>query len=153
MPTPRGLSQAPTSLIGSWCQDIHRLPLVACHKNKQQKTKLRYKEMLASTIQFSKYGQENQPRTTTHHQTRPDRETTHPSKRTHQQFGESRPQPPTTPTQRQCDCDPEKPVHVSNETRPDFSGPNSAPRPFTLRRSTFHTHKWVVLASLLEILA
>ncbi|WP_238164704.1 hypothetical protein, partial [Kribbella pittospori] len=35
-------------------------PLVACHKNKQQKAKLRYKEMLASTIQFSKYGQEHQ---------------------------------------------------------------------------------------------
>jgi hypothetical protein len=32
LPTPRGLSQAPTSFIGSWYQDIHRLPLVACHK-------------------------------------------------------------------------------------------------------------------------
>jgi hypothetical protein len=30
LPTPRGLSQAPTSFIGSWCQGIHRLPLVAC---------------------------------------------------------------------------------------------------------------------------
>ncbi|WP_238164703.1 hypothetical protein, partial [Kribbella pittospori] len=36
-------------------------PLVACHKNKQQKAKLRYKEMLASTIQFSKYGQATDP--------------------------------------------------------------------------------------------
>src|SRR5436190_17916666 len=38
LPTPRGLSQAPTSFIGSWYQDIHRLPLVACHKtnNKRQ---------------------------------------------------------------------------------------------------------------------
>jgi hypothetical protein len=35
LPTPRGLSQAPTSFIGSWCQDIHRLPLVACHHNKK----------------------------------------------------------------------------------------------------------------------
>ena len=33
MPTPRGLSQAPTSFIGSWCLDIHRLPLVACQNH------------------------------------------------------------------------------------------------------------------------
>ena len=30
LPTPRGLSQAPTSFIGSWCQGIHHVPLVAC---------------------------------------------------------------------------------------------------------------------------
>ena len=28
LPTPRGLSQAPTSFIGSWCQGIHRVLLV-----------------------------------------------------------------------------------------------------------------------------
>lgn len=33
LPTPRGLSQAPTSFIGSWCQGIHRVPLVACLNN------------------------------------------------------------------------------------------------------------------------
>src|SRR3954453_12427466 len=38
LPTPRGLSQAPTSFIGSWCQDIHRLPLVACHNNNKNIT-------------------------------------------------------------------------------------------------------------------
>jgi hypothetical protein len=27
LPAPRGLSQAPTSFIGSWCQGIHRVPL------------------------------------------------------------------------------------------------------------------------------
>ncbi len=31
LPAPRGLSQAPTSFIGSWCQGIHHVPLVACH--------------------------------------------------------------------------------------------------------------------------
>ncbi len=31
LPTPRGLSQAPTTFIGSWCQGIHHVPLVACH--------------------------------------------------------------------------------------------------------------------------
>ena len=30
LPAPRGLSQAPTSFIGSWCQDIHRMPLQTC---------------------------------------------------------------------------------------------------------------------------
>ena len=28
LPAPRGLSQAPTSFIGSWCQGIHRAPLI-----------------------------------------------------------------------------------------------------------------------------
>jgi hypothetical protein len=28
LPTPRGLSQAPTSFFGSWCQGIHRVPLI-----------------------------------------------------------------------------------------------------------------------------
>ena len=40
LPTPRGLSQAPTSFIGSWCQGIHHVPLVACLATK----------MLASTV-------------------------------------------------------------------------------------------------------
>ena len=82
LPTPRGLSQAPTSFIGSWYQDIHRLPLVACHKTLNKK--LRYKEMLASTIQFSKYGQETRPIHTTYLGRHPQpRETTHPDQDTH----------------------------------------------------------------------
>src|SRR5690606_22513647 len=44
LPTPRGLSQAPTSFIGSWCQGIHHVHLVAC-QNKIIATK-----MLASTV-------------------------------------------------------------------------------------------------------
>ena len=31
LPTPRGLSQAPTTFFGSWCQGIHHVSLVACH--------------------------------------------------------------------------------------------------------------------------
>ncbi len=31
LPTPRGLSQAPTSFFGSWCQGIHRAPLITWH--------------------------------------------------------------------------------------------------------------------------
>ncbi len=42
---PRGLSQPPTSFIGSWCQGIHRV-LLHTYNTKQLK-------MLASTVQFS----------------------------------------------------------------------------------------------------
>ena len=52
LPTPRGLSQAPTSFIGSWCQGIHRMPL---------KTWLQISKMLASTVQFSRYGRSRSP--------------------------------------------------------------------------------------------
>ena len=34
LPTPRGLSQIPTSFIGSWCLGIHRLHLIACYNYK-----------------------------------------------------------------------------------------------------------------------
>ena len=80
LPTPQGLSQAPTSFIGSRCQGIHRVPFEACHSqilNKNNKDTLTYKitpphtpttptqptkaggprssarQMLASTIQIS----------------------------------------------------------------------------------------------------
>ncbi len=33
LPTPQGLSQAPTSFIGSWCQGIHHVPFIACLNN------------------------------------------------------------------------------------------------------------------------
>ena len=38
LPTPRGLSQAPTSFIGSRCQGIHHVPFIACltHTTQQQ---------------------------------------------------------------------------------------------------------------------
>jgi hypothetical protein len=51
LPTPRGLSQAPTSFIGSWCQGIHRVPLITWQ----------LQMMLASTMQFSKYKQSQHP--------------------------------------------------------------------------------------------
>ena len=46
LPTNRGLSQAPTSFFGSWCQGIHRVPL----------STWQLQMMLASTMQFSRYG-------------------------------------------------------------------------------------------------
>src|SRR6201995_429412 len=56
LPTNRGLSQAPTSFFGSWCQGIHRVPLVTWL----------LQMMLASTMQFSKYGR-SRPRPITYH--------------------------------------------------------------------------------------
>ena len=44
----RGFSQTPTSFIGSRCQGIHHVHLVACHY-------LHTTKMLASTVKFSKY--------------------------------------------------------------------------------------------------
>ena len=79
---PRGLSQPPTSFIGSWCQGIHRVPLTTWpHKNTHtldprkeaqsgnlQKLLLQSQKMLASTVQFSTYDQTpvTRPRRTHH---------------------------------------------------------------------------------------
>jgi hypothetical protein len=68
LPTPRGLSQAPTSFIGSWCQGIHRAPLKTWQHffadALQGSTKVLpifRKKMLASTVQFSRYGRHKAP--------------------------------------------------------------------------------------------
>ena len=55
---PRGLSQPPTSFIGSWCQGIHRV-LLHTYIHKQLK-------MLASTVQFSNNTHQPHPHPTTH---------------------------------------------------------------------------------------
>ena len=49
LPTPQGLSQAPTSFIGSRCQGIHHAPFIACLTNQQNN----HYKVLASTIQIS----------------------------------------------------------------------------------------------------
>jgi hypothetical protein len=56
LPTPRGLSQAPTSFIGSWCQGIHRAPLKTLPTQHATQNCTDTK-MLTSTVQFSSYGQ------------------------------------------------------------------------------------------------
>src|SRR4051794_7412809 len=65
---PRGLSQPPTSFIGSWCPGIHRVPLTTWpHKKPHTRPRketicaalhkllLQSQKMLASTVQFSTY--------------------------------------------------------------------------------------------------
>ena len=68
---PRGLSQPPTSFIGSWCPGIHRVPLTTWpHKNPTHHPRkemlcgptrtldtTKSQKMLASTVQFSTYDQ------------------------------------------------------------------------------------------------
>jgi hypothetical protein len=77
--------------------------------------------MLASTIQFSKYGQENQPHI--HHlpiqAPEPGKQHTR-SKHPHQRFGESRPQPPDTHRSAKIQCirDPEE--KAPNPQKPEF---------------------------------
>jgi hypothetical protein len=58
---PRGLSQPPTSFFGSWCQGIHRAPLLTWPQ--------RFK-MLASTVQFSRSGRDRDPFSPRHPRTR-----------------------------------------------------------------------------------
>src|SRR4051812_8055336 len=86
LPTPRGLSQAPTSFIGSWCQDIHRLPLVACHTTKNYKdARVHY------TVLKIRAGTPTRPTTT--HREHPTQGKNTPSGHPHQEFGEGWPQP------------------------------------------------------------
>jgi hypothetical protein len=80
---PRGLSQPPTSFIGSWCQGIHRAPLTTWPHKKPTHPRpeghrragttytnpaLQSQKMLASTVQFSTYDQTpaTRPRRTHH---------------------------------------------------------------------------------------
>jgi hypothetical protein len=49
LPAPRGLSQVTTSFIGSWCQGIHRLPLVACCYYKDARVHCEVLKMRATT--------------------------------------------------------------------------------------------------------
>ena len=77
LPTPQGLSQAPTSFFGSRCQGIHHAPFIACLTHQQNN----HYKVLASTIQISN----NNPTPHPHppHRRRPgtarNQATTHPS--------------------------------------------------------------------------
>ena len=51
LPTPRSLSQAPTSFIASYCQGILRVPFVAFPPNYWRSLSIRFREIdIASTI-------------------------------------------------------------------------------------------------------
>jgi hypothetical protein len=51
LPTPQGLSQAPTSFFGSRCQGIHHVPFVACLTNTQRRQHHHWRRPLSSLVQ------------------------------------------------------------------------------------------------------
>src|SRR5689334_21416536 len=65
LPAPRGLSQAPTSFIGSWCQGIHRAPLKTYTQHK-----ITQKQRCSRPLYSSQATNRTQPTpdTHTHHQ-------------------------------------------------------------------------------------
>jgi hypothetical protein len=108
LPTPRGLSQVPTSFIGSWCQGIHRVPL----------STWQLQMMLASTVQFSRYGR---PRPHTHP---PGREGSRPAQR-YISLSRPLPQDPTA-------C-PARPPPGAGFPSP--GAPHGTPRPYSPARA------------------
>ena len=64
LPTPQGLSQAPTSFIGSRCQGIHHVPFIACLTNTTQQQLLQRCSRPLCRSQTT-----NPPTTTTPHHT------------------------------------------------------------------------------------
>ena len=64
LPTPQGLSQAPTSFIGSRCQGIHHVPFIACLTNTTQQQLLQRCSRPLCRSQTT-----NPPTTTTPHST------------------------------------------------------------------------------------
>ena len=95
LPTPRGLSQAPTSFIGSWYQDIHRLPLVACHNKKLRNHKtLQRDARVHYTVLKIRAGTPTPNHHLSSRRLKHQGNNTPRSRHPHQRFGESRPQPP-----------------------------------------------------------
>ena len=96
--------------------------------------------MLASTIQFSKYGQENRFVFTTTLGSFFAGETNHPQKNHHQEFGESRPQPHsyTRSAKIRCSSDPEKPVQESKGSMARFFRTQQRASAFHHTLFTFH---------------
>ncbi len=125
---PRGLTQPPTSFIGSWCPGIHRVPLTTCHTTNTahptpgRKQNVRpYKQTLQNRVRrCSRPLCSSQP--TTRHPHTPPPTHTHPA--------------PTGPMQAvrgQGSPDP-----TEEQRSPVPSGPNSVPttHPRTRPRST-----------------
>ena len=100
---PRGLSQPPTSFIGSWCQGIHRAPLYTYLQNVHlDKTHRQKSKMLASTVQFSNNTRNLPPTTRRHHTHREPPHHTVAQNRPHRRCIHRRsPQHKTTPPHHQ----------------------------------------------------
>jgi hypothetical protein len=134
---PRGLTQPPTSFIGSWCPGIHRVPLTTWpHKNPtppppEGSDEAGLQETLYRVRRCSRPLCSSQP-TTSHHPT-PPRQTHHPHR-------------DISPQERQRyeieaipDRDNNPPTHTRCEERPVPSGPNSVPTTKPPPPTTFQT--------------
>ena len=129
LPTPQGLSQAPTSFIGSRCQGIHHVPHTACPHHTPPPTPTR------QTPPSHTHNQEDtttQGRTSSTHADKPPTQTIKTSKQrcsrplSNYQTTTKTPTPTTTPAAER-----------------DTSGPNSAPptTPTTQKTPPTHTGK------------
>jgi hypothetical protein len=112
LPAPRGLSQAPTSFIGSWCQGIHRMPLQTYPQslNSESCTEKLHRNKDAR-VHYTVLKQRTGP----HHTPHPPRQTRAVYERQNPTPEETNPNPPTPESIRRY--------------RPTPSGPNSVPRP------------------------
>ena len=94
--------------------------------------------MLASTIQFSKYGQENQPQPDTYQEDPHTRETTHPAKEASTVY--RRPAPATNHTLTSVTVTQKKQSNLITQAGPIPQDP-TARLGDPLGHSTFHAHK------------
>jgi hypothetical protein len=123
LPTPQGISQAPTSFIGSRCQGIHHAPLPTCHTNHQhtQQKHRAYRTARASMIKT----QNNQRYRSHYKQTN----TTHKNllrvpyllASTMKKSNNQSPTSPTTPTRDDGGLMPQTPNSVPHKPLPTHS--------------------------------
>jgi hypothetical protein len=127
---PRGLSQPPTSFIGSWCQGIHRVPLTTWpHKNpahhpRKETTRRAYKNSVNRVRRCSRPLCSSQ-RTTRHRPSDPASPAT-----SHRRSGGTRCRTALTRGSTQPPGSPDEPAP---------SGPNSVPTNHSPRPCAFHT--------------
>jgi hypothetical protein len=140
LPTPQGLSQAPTSFIGSWCQGIHRMLLVAC-QTPQRHTLLqkRCSRPLCSSQNTGRNPlpnpayQTNQPGSS--RRRRPT--TKKPRSPLNKQGGRPIPQDPTA-----CHDTPTRPSHVFPHPKLKGKGSTKPPdEPAECLKSMFYSHE------------
>jgi hypothetical protein len=151
LPTPQGLSQAPTSFIGSWCQGIHHVPFIACLNNVKttQLQKTSNPPHHHHPTPPTNKGKQGRPCARSHTYKSSPPVQSKPAAtdaRVHYPDLKQQPHQPPDPTNRRNQ---DKGENRSNHTnpapngasRPDPSGPNSVPPPdHPHPRPRFHTH-------------
>ena len=132
LPTPQGLSQAPTSFIGSRCQGIHHAPCPACphkHPTPHNNTPKRTRCTARSIMRLTPDTTQNRPpaqsrrRSDQQHSAQNNTQTIHKSHRRHIQSTTH--QPPTDPLEQGGDARVHYPENKqANETNQRHSRPS-----------------------------